>query len=206
MSDVAVGSLTGILDQTEVQYLDSFSQCFDSFLATTLPAFDKATAHGLDGLLVKDAHAPNHINGQLRAPASSSDKRVLLGDAPVVALNEEQVGFYSPYQVYNNSEESIRSTYYLPFIPAFKYSGALDNMTISLNSTFGDDLGGGRYSGLYARNGLAGYALKRTYNAVQTSVKKDTGRALLFSDASWSGSGAYSTALLTDQYRSWTDM
>lgn len=60
---IAIGSLTGILDQTEVNYLDSYSGCFDSFMATTLPAFNSNTAHGLDGLLLKDAYAPNHING-----------------------------------------------------------------------------------------------------------------------------------------------
>lgn len=34
------GPLTGVLDQTEVQYLDSYSGCFDSFLASVLPQFD----------------------------------------------------------------------------------------------------------------------------------------------------------------------
>lgn len=86
----------------------------------------------------------------------------------------------------------------MPFIPAFKYSGYLDNMTISLNATLGDDLGGGRYSTLYVRNGLAGYALKRTFNAVQNSVTKNASRPLLFSESSWSGSGSYSAALLTN--------
>jgi len=36
-------------------------------------------------------------------------------------------------------------------------------MSISLNATLGDDIGGGRYSALYVRNGIAGYALKRTF-------------------------------------------
>ena len=60
---MGIGSLTGILDNTFVQYLDSYSGCFDTFLAATLPAFNRDTAHGLDGLIVKDGHTPNHVNG-----------------------------------------------------------------------------------------------------------------------------------------------
>lgn len=130
---------------------------------------------------------------------------MLLRDEPVHAVNEEMVGFYSPYQVNNQSDTSDLSTYFLPFVPAFKYSGALDNMTVSLNSTLGDDLGGGRYSTLLARNGMAGYALKRTFEGV-SQYKKNSSRTLLFSDASWSGSGAYSAAIVTDQFRSWDDL
>ncbi len=48
----------------------------------------------------------------------------------------------------NASRYSELSTYYLPFVPAYAYSGYLDNMSISLNATVGDDLGGGRYSTL----------------------------------------------------------
>ena len=39
-------------------------------------------------------------------------------------------------------------------------------MTVSLNATLGDSLGGGRYSTLLVKNGLAASALKKTYNAV----------------------------------------
>jgi hypothetical protein len=39
-------------------------------------------------------------------------------------------------------------------------------MTVSLNATLGDSLGGGRYSTLLVKNGLPASALKKTYNAV----------------------------------------
>jgi alpha-glucosidase (family GH31 glycosyl hydrolase) len=78
-------------------------------------------------------------------------------------------------------------------------------MTVSLNSTLGDDLGGGRYSSLLVRNGISGYALKRTFQGV-SQYKKNSSRTLLFSDATWAGSGAYSAALVTDLYRSWDQM
>lgn len=153
--------------------------------------------HGFDGLVVKDAHTPNHINGQVVPPAGK--RRHLQSEAPVqVAVNEEMVGFYAPYMVFNSTNQSHPlSTYNLPFTPAFAYSGALDNMTISLNATLGDNLGGGRYSSLYVKNGIAGYALKRTFNAVN-NVKNGQTRPLLYSDSSFAGSGAYSAALLTD--------
>ena len=117
------------------------------------------------------------------------------------------VGFYSSYQI-NNSTQSAQdlSTYYLPFIPGYKYSGALDNMSISLNATLGDSTGGGRYSALLVRNGISAFAIKRTYKAMVSSVQKDQTRPLLFSDASWAGSGQYSAALLTDLYRSWDNL
>jgi alpha-glucosidase (family GH31 glycosyl hydrolase) len=109
-----------------------------------------------------------------------------------------------PYQLNNDTTQyQDLSTYYLPFVPAFKYSGALDNMSISLNGTLGNPT---RYSTLLVRNGMAGWAIKRTYNVIQQSILKNNTRALLFSDASWAGSGAYSAALLTEQYRSWNDM
>lgn len=76
-------------------------------------------------------------------------------------------------------------------------------MSISLNATLGNPT---RYSTLLVRNGMAGYAIKRTYNVMQQKILKNNTRALLFSDASWAGSGSYSAALLTDQYRSWNDM
>ena len=34
------------------------------------------------------------------------------------AVNEEMVGFYSSYQVNNDTQQQILSTYYLPFVPA----------------------------------------------------------------------------------------
>lgn len=123
-------------------------------------------------------------------------------------VNEETIGFFSPYQI-NNDTSVIPpelSTYYLPFIPGYKYSGALDNMSISLNATLGDSIFGGRYSALSARNGISGYAIKRTYNAMVNNVQKNNTRALIFSDSSWAGSGQYSVALLTDLYRSWENM
>ncbi len=74
------------------------------------------------------------------------------------------VGFYMPYQINNDTQQPDLSTYNLPFIPAFKYSGALDNMSISLNATLGSP---SRYSSLLVRNGMSGWAIKRTYNVVQ---------------------------------------
>ena len=117
------------------------------------------------------------------------------------------VGFYSPYQINNDTEQQTGlSTYYLPFVPAFKYSGALDNMSISLNATVGDSAGSGRYSALLVRNGISAFAIKRTFNAIVSSVTKNATRPLIFSDASWAGSGAYSVALVTDLYRSWDNL
>lgn len=176
-------------------------------MASALPVFDSNVAHGLDGLLMKDAHAPNHISGQYTPQTSNG--RQQLGDDPVPpkhAVNEETVGFFSPYQVYNGSELPAHSTYYLPFIPAYKYSGNLDNMSISLNSSLGDDSSNGRYSNLFVRNGMAGSALKKTYNVIQQNIKKNNSRTMLFSDSTWAGSGAYSVGLVTDLYRSWGDM
>ena len=76
-------------------------------------------------------------------------------------------------------------------------------MTISLNATLGSP---SRYSTLLVRNGMSGWAIKRTYNVIQQNILKNNTRTLLFSDASYAGSGSYSAALLTDQYRSWSDM
>jgi len=117
------------------------------------------------------------------------------------------VGFYSPYQINNDTQAQQQlSTYYLPFVPAYKYSGALDNMSISLNATVGDSTGSGRYSVLLTRNGISAFAIKRTYNAMAKSVLKNNSRPLIFTDASWAGSGSYSVALLTDLYRSWSNL
>lgn len=136
-----------------------------------------------------------------------------LGSAPTPPppapqiINEEMVGFYSPYQINNDTQQSQDlSTYYLPFVPAYKYSGALDNMSISLNATVGDSTGSGRYSVLLTKNGISAFAIKRMYNAMSTLVNKNVSRPLIFSDASWAGSGSYSVALLTDLYRSWDNL
>lgn len=96
---MGLGGLAGILDNTIVEYLDSYSGCFDTFLATILPIFNRDTAHGLDGMIVKDAHTPNHINGQVSVPASSKGRQLLTDEPPqpVQILNEEMVGFYAPY-------------------------------------------------------------------------------------------------------------
>ena len=217
MPTIVNGPLSGILDQVEVMYLDSFSGCFDSFMTSILPGFVNSTAHGLDGLVLKDSHAPNHLNGQLikqsQKPQTLQSIRATAAPAPPTPpnasqiINEEMVGFYSSYQI-NNSTQSAQdlSTYYLPFIPGYKYSGALDNMSISLNATLGDSTGGGRYSALLVRNGISAFAIKRTYKAMVSSVQKGKTRPLLFSDASWAGSGQYSAALLTDLYRSWDNL
>ena len=65
MPTIVNGPLSGILDQVEVMYLDSFSGCFDSFMTSILPGFVNSTGRSLDGLILKDSHAPNHLNGQL---------------------------------------------------------------------------------------------------------------------------------------------
>jgi hypothetical protein len=103
---LSVGPLNGILNQTLVQYLDTFNGCFDSWLATAIKPFEQTAAHGLDGLIVQDAHLPNHVNGQIVLPGKKAAKprRMLLKDEPPVqAINEEMVGFYSSYQVNNQS-------------------------------------------------------------------------------------------------------
>ena len=79
-------------------------------------------------------------------------------------------------------------------------------MSISLNATLSDSTGSGRYSALLVRNGISAFAIKRTYNAVVQSVTTDKRRPLVFADASWAGSGAYSVGLLTDLYRSWDNL
>jgi len=69
-------------------------------MASALPVFDSTVAHGLDGLLVKDAHAPNHVSGQYTPETSKVVGRQLLEDDPQPprhAVNEEMVGTYSPY-------------------------------------------------------------------------------------------------------------
>ncbi len=214
---LANGPLRGVLDRVPVVYLDTFSGCFDDFIAMILPNFNKDTAHGLDGFILKDTHAPNHINGQTNVPSSSSSEEnysgIRLGSAPTPPppapqiINEEMVGFYSPYQINNDTQQAQDlSTYYLPFVPAYKYSGALDNMSISLNATVGDSTGSGRYSVLLTKNGISAFAIKRMYKAMSTLVNKNTSRPLIFSDASWAGSGSYSVALLTDLYRSWDNL
>lgn len=93
--DVQVGPLNGLLNQTIVQYLDTYNNCFDTLIAIAVPSFDASAAHGLDGLAVSDAHLPNHVNGQVAPPKER--RRNLLRDEPVHAVNEEMVGFYSPY-------------------------------------------------------------------------------------------------------------
>lgn len=194
---IAIGPLVGVLDQTNVTYLDSFNGCYDTFMASILPSFNNATARGLDGLLLKDTHGPNHINGQIPKQTTVSAGRKLMAsvDPAQAPYNEEMVGNYMPYQLNNGTEPGDLSTYDLPFIPAFKYSGALDNMSISLNATLGSP---NRYSTLLARNGMSGWAIKRTYNVISQNILKSSSRTLLFSDASFAGSGAYSAALLTD--------
>jgi hypothetical protein len=72
---LANGPLQGILDKVPVTYLDSFSGCFDTFMGSILPTFTQSTAHGLDGLLLKDTHAPNHVNGQFITPSASEEIR-----------------------------------------------------------------------------------------------------------------------------------
>lgn len=49
---MAIGAVTGILNQVEVQYLDTYNGCYDSFLSTILPQFDSQYSHGLDGIIV----------------------------------------------------------------------------------------------------------------------------------------------------------
>jgi hypothetical protein len=66
-------------------------------MTATLPTFVSSTAHGLDGLWVKDTHTPNHINGQISVPGNEEKKsqkgRNLQSrdnpPQPSTALNEE---------------------------------------------------------------------------------------------------------------------
>jgi hypothetical protein len=80
-------------------------------MASILPSFNANTARGLDGLLLKDTHAPNHINGQVSTPTSSGvtsgrKLQASAGDSPVQApLNEEMVGNFMPYQINNDTQQ-----------------------------------------------------------------------------------------------------
>ena len=52
----------------------------------------------------------------------------------VLAANEDSVGYYEPYYV-NKTDHEYPSTYDMAFLPNFKSTVHLDNMTISLNAT-----------------------------------------------------------------------
>jgi hypothetical protein len=114
----------------------------------------------------------------------------------LLAINEESIGTYEPYLINPNGTEP--GTWDLPFVPAFKYSGYLDNMTQGLNVTH---KGNERYTNLYLHNGHAHLALKKTYQALVNNSDSTTKRPLLFTEASWSGSGAFGVGMITDIFR-----
>jgi len=116
-----------------------------------------------------------------------------------LALSEETIGTYEPYLV-NSTESLLPNTYNLPFIPAFKYGGRLDNMTISGNATHQS---GDRISNLFAHNGLSKVLQSKTYAA---HVNISNSRPALFSEATFAGSGSFVGALVSDIYRSWTHL
>lgn len=122
----------------------------EPFLKEALPAFDTLVG-GFDGIVIKDSHLPNHVNGEIdpNQPAGEVVKRRML------KLNEDSVGTYAPYLVNNTVSEEV-STYYLPFIPNFDYSLYLDNMTVSLNASQG---GSDRIPNIFIHNGVAHRAL-----------------------------------------------
>jgi alpha-glucosidase (family GH31 glycosyl hydrolase) len=80
----------------------------------------------------------------------------------------------------------------------------LDNKTISLNSThsYGND----KIAELYVHNGNAHLQLKKTWNAWLATNDSTTKRPLLFTEASWAGSGAFSVGLVTNLYRNWDSL
>ena len=73
----------------------------------------------------------------------------------MLTVNEESMGNYEPYLL-NETSDELPSTYYLPFIPAFDYSGYLDNMTVSLNATHGLR----KIPNIYLHNGISHRALQ----------------------------------------------
>ena len=132
----------------------------------------------------------------------ASQKRMLDDDKDVIT--EEQVGNFEPYMV--NTDQKERSTYYLPYIPGFKESGNLDNHTISLNGThFGNDKNSSEY---FVHNANGHMGLKRLQHILQTNVgySQNAKRALIYSESTFPGSGSFGAALVTDLYRSWSNL
>ncbi len=129
------------------------------FMQEVLPQFN-TTVSVFDGLLIKDSHLPNSISGEVKTTTTVQGQETAekLSTKRILTLNEGEVGSYEPYLI-NKTEEDYPSTYYLPFIPNFKSSFYLDNMTISLNATHsGSDI----IPNLYVHNGVAQRALQKT--------------------------------------------
>ena len=57
--------VTGVLDQTTVQYLDAFTDDVSGFFEEALPAFN-TTVGVFDGITVMDHFVPNEISGELK--------------------------------------------------------------------------------------------------------------------------------------------
>jgi hypothetical protein len=54
----------GILDKTQVYYIDPFHDGTQGFFVETLPNFYSAVG-GFDGILIQDSHLPNQISGEI---------------------------------------------------------------------------------------------------------------------------------------------
>ena len=85
---------------------------------------------GFDGLLLQDAHHPNHISGEV---AQNQQSNVLEAQQRMLKSAENELGSYEPY--YFNEDQQTLSTYFLPFEP---YQENLEYHTIALNSSQGN--------------------------------------------------------------------
>lgn len=190
----------GVLDQTNVFYIDPFHDGTQPFFDQTLPNFYNLVG-GFDGLYLQDNHLPNQINGEIAQviPPSKEEPqpKVALKSIPA---NEEDYGTIKPWLI--NKTQSETSTYYLPFLPA---GTTLDELSMSMNGTEGGGLTK-KIINLYVHNANAHRSLQKVKGALINNKVTNTTRPFLLSESSWSGSGAYGVGVITNLNRSWTDL
>lgn len=114
---------------------------------------------------------------------------------------ENSMGTYEPYTI--NDDQTFYSLYNLPYIP---FKSSIDYMTISPNATQG---GGGETTttrSMFVKNANGHRTLQKMSASWSKIDAVKNRRSLLFTDSTWSGSGAYGISLITDMSRSWINL
>jgi len=162
--------------------------------------------HGLShfsGLILQGNHYYTNVGGEVW------DHNQRLMDEDVQVVNEETSGSWEgSYKI--NHDQSVISSYDIPFIGGFFWSGNPDNESISLNATHSFMQDGKQQveNELFVHNVNGHMNLKAVYNALvdPASTFYSGQRPFLFSDSTWLGSGHLGAVALTDMWRDWPSL
>jgi hypothetical protein len=98
VQNIDSNNLIGVLNKTQVYYIDPIHSATPAYLANELSSFYDLVG-GFEGLLIQDSYMANQISGEVSQDSNKKPKQFQEVKGRMLDYGEESLGGYSPYQI-----------------------------------------------------------------------------------------------------------